>query len=281
MSQPTPNIRMSLVALAAALSIAACSAPMIRPQGADTVRGKLSRLQADPQLASRAPVAIKEAETAVIAAEVARDDAALGQHLVVVADRKVDIAVARAQTRLAEDERKLLSEQRESARLTSRTREVDAARSDADAARMDTAAAEDDAADLRTQIAALNAQATERGLVVTLGDLLFASGRSELKGGAPEHLGKLAAFLNEYPDRSVVIEGHTDSVGAETYNLDLSQRRADTVRSYLMTQGIAAHRLAASGLGEGTPAASNDSAGGRQQNRRVEVIISNIETSAR
>lgn len=281
MSQPTPNIRMSLVALAAALSIAACSAPMLRPQGADAVRDKLSRLQADPQLSSRAPVAINEAETAVIAAEVAREDAALGQHLVVVADRRVDIAVARAQTRLAEDERKLLSEQRESARLASRTREVDAARSDADAARMDTAAAEDDAADLRAQIAALNAQATERGLVVTLGDLLFASGRSELKGGAPQHLGKLAAFLNQYPDRSVVIEGHTDSVGAETYNLDLSQRRADTVRSYLMTQGIAAHRLAASGFGEGRPTASNDSAGGRQQNRRVEVIISNIETSAR
>ncbi|WP_281784592.1 OmpA family protein [Sinimarinibacterium flocculans] len=281
MNQPIPSMRVQLVAFAAALTIVACSAPMMRPQGADTVRGKLSRLQADPQLASRAPVAIKEAETAVIAAEVDREDTALGQHLVVVADRKVEIAVARAQTRLAEDERTLLSEQRESARLASRTREVDAARSDADVARMDSAAARQHAADLQAQIAELNARATERGLVVTLGDLLFASGRSELKGGAPQHLGKLAAFLNEYPDRSVVIEGHTDSVGEETYNLDLSQRRADTVRAYLMTQGIAAGRLAASGRGEGTPTASNDSASGRQQNRRVEVIISNVETSAR
>jgi outer membrane protein OmpA-like peptidoglycan-associated protein len=270
-----------LIIAVASLSVAACSAPLTKPDGADAARNKLTQLQADAQLATRAPVAIKEAELAVRAAEVPRKDRDEARHLVIMADRKVDIATARAQARLAEDERKTLSEQRESARLTSRTREADAARGDADAARMDTAAAQRQAADLRAQIAELNAQATDRGLVVTLGDVLFASGRSDLKGGATSNLAKLSAFLNEYQDRTVVIEGHTDSVGAADYNQGLSQRRADAVKSYLVSQGVASSRLVASGMGQGSPIASNDSATGRQQNRRVEVIISNTVASTR
>jgi outer membrane protein OmpA-like peptidoglycan-associated protein len=270
-----------LIIAVASLSVAACSAPLTKPDGADAARNKLTQLQADAQLATRAPVAIKEAELAVRAAEVPRKDRDEARHLVIMADRKVDIATARAQARLAEDERKTLSEQRESARLTSRTREADAARGDADAARMDTAAAQRQAADLRAQIAELNAQATDRGLVVTLGDVLFASGKSDLKGGSTSNLAKLSAFLNEYQDRTVVIEGHTDSVGAADYNQGLSQRRADAVKSYLVSQGVASSRLVASGMGQGSPIASNDSATGRQQNRRVEVIISNTVASTR
>lgn len=270
-----------LIVAVASLSVAACSAPLTKPDGADAARSKLTQLQADAQLATRAPVAIQEAELAVRAAEVPRKDRDEARHLVIMADRKVDIATVRAQARLAEDERKGLSEQRESARLASRTREADAARGDADAARMDTAAAQRQAADLRAQIAELNAQATDRGLVVTLGDVLFASGKSDLKGGATSNLAKLSAFLNEYQDRTVVIEGHTDSVGAADYNQGLSQRRADAVKSYLVSQGVASSRLVASGMGQGSPIASNDSATGRQQNRRVEVIISNTAASTR
>jgi outer membrane protein OmpA-like peptidoglycan-associated protein len=270
-----------LIVAVASLSVAACSAPLTKPDGADAARNKLTQLQADAQLATRAPVAIQEAELAVRAAEVPRKDRDEARHLVIMADRKVDIATARAQARLAEDERKALGEQRESARLASRTREADAARGDADAARMDTAAAQRQAADLRAQIAELNAQATDRGLVVTLGDVLFASGKSDLKGGATSNLAKLSAFLNEYQDRTVVIEGHTDSVGAADYNQGLSQRRADAVKSYLVSQGVASSRLVASGMGQGSPIASNDSATGRQQNRRVEVIISNTVASSR
>lgn len=77
------------------------------------------------------------------------------------------------------------------------------------------------------------------------------------------------------PDRTVSIVGYTDSVGSEDYNLGLSQRRADSVRSYLLDQGVSSSRLAASGRGEADPVAGNDSASGRQQNRRVEVVISN------
>lgn len=82
-------------------------------------------------------------------------------------------------------------------------------------------------------------------------------------------------------ERTVTIEGHTDNVGSESANFDLSQRRADSVKSHLQSQGIAASRLLASGKGEGSPVAGNDSAAGRQLNRRVEIIISNNLTSAR
>ena len=133
--------------------------------------------------------------------------------------------------------------------------------------------------DLARQIAELNAKATDRGLVVTLGDLLFETGKSELKGGAASNLSKLSAFLNKYPDRTIVIEGHTDSVGSDDYNVNLSQRRANSVQQFLLAQGIASNRLSSSGKGENFPVASNDSSSGRQMNRRVEVIIANPLTA--
>lgn len=300
-----------IAAALASLLVTACSSLPTRPEGADNARAKLTQLQADPRLASLAPVAIKEAEQAVSAAEKPQKDAAIGAHLVVMAERKVDTALAQAQTRLAEDERSMLKEQREGARLDSRTREAEMARSDAtlarndakrarldanaaqeqavlsradadvarrqaDAADVDTAAALQQAADLQSQIAELNAKTTDRGLVVTLGDVLFSSGRSRLNGGATSSLDKLAAFLGKYPERTVAIEGHTDSIGGAEANLGLSQHRADAVKSYLVSRGIDSARLTAAGKGEVEPVAGNATAADRRQNRRVEVIIANL-----
>lgn len=288
MNAAMPVSRM-LIASAVLLALAACATAETRPAGAAAVRAKLTQLQSDPQLATRAPVAIKDAEAAVRAAELPTGDRNLGHHRVTLADRKVEIASAQALTRFAEDQRRTLAEQRESARLDARTREADIARNDAavarteaDAARMDATIAQQQSADLhqqsaglQQQIAELNARSTDRGLVVTLGDVLFATGGSTLKGGSPEDLDRLAAFLARYPERTVVIEGHTDSVGSAASNLGLSQRRADAVKAYLVAQGVASARLSAVGLGAGSPAADNDTASGRQQNRRVEVIIAN------
>ncbi|PKM14418.1 MAG: hypothetical protein CVV12_14100 [Gammaproteobacteria bacterium HGW-Gammaproteobacteria-2] len=271
-----------LAAAITALLAVACSSVKPTPEAAISARTKLTQLQANPQLASRAPIAIEEAEAAVRAAEVPYKDEALTNHLVFIAERKVDTAVALAQNRMLVDHRKVLSDERNSMRLRARTNEADCAHVDADIARSqaDQALVVADAArmqnaELKQQIAELNARETDRGLVVTLGDVLFTTGRAELKGGATSNLNKLAAFLNEYPDRTVGIEGHTDSTGSESFNMNLSQRRADSVKAYLTGQGIAASRLDALGKGEAYPVSGNDSATGRQQNRRVEVIIAN------
>lgn len=296
---PARSFAKVFVVAATFLVLAACATPLTAPAGADAARSKLTQLQSDPQLASRAPVELKEAGVAVKAAEVPREDDQHARHLVLLADSKVEIARARAQSRLYEDDRRALSEKSERMRLDFRTQEADRARTDATAARADAAMARSDANEarrlseaasdaarletdeLQRQIAELNARETDRGLVVTLGDLLFETGRSELKGGAAANLDKLAVFLNEYEDRSVLIEGHTDDVGSDEANYNLSERRANSVQSYLVSQGIRTHRLSTSGLGEGSPIATNQTATGRQQNRRVEVIISNATTAAR
>ena len=265
----------TLIATAvAAVLLAACAAAPVTPQGAAEVRARLTQLQSDPKLATLAPVAIEEADAAVRAAEQPEADAALGSHRVYIADRKVETARAQAETRLLEDQRAALGTQREEARLESRTLE-------ADTARVATAEAEAETAELQRQVDALQAKVTERGLVLTLGDVLFASGRAELNPGTANNLNQLVTFLGKYPSRTVMIEGHTDSVGNDDYNQGLSQRRADSVRSYLVRQGIDAGRITAMGAGESTPVAGNESATGRQQNRRVEVIISNPALASR
>ena len=132
-----------------------------------------------------------------------------------------------------------------------------------------------EAEDLKRQMTELEAKATDRGMVMTLGDVLFATGKSDLKPGAMERLNKLAAFMLKYPDRAVVIEGHTDSTGSAALNMTLSQQRADSVKAYLISQSVPAGSVTAIGKGKDTPVADNGSASGRQQNRRVEIIIAN------
>ena len=287
MNRQIRNIAKVVASTATLLLFAACATPLTAPQGADMARSKLTELQSSPELANLAPIELKEAEAAVIAAEVPRIQDAYAAHLVLIADQKVDIAAARAQSRLYEDQRTALSEESELARLEARTLEADQAHADATAARdeaelatqeMETAKLESE--ELKRQVEELNARETDRGLVVTLGDLLFETGGSDLKGGATSNLDKLVLVLDEYPDRTVLIEGHTDNVGSDDFNFDLSNRRADSVQSYLAGHGVDPGRLSSTGLGEGSPIAGNDTDTGRQQNRRVEIIISNATTAS-
>lgn len=276
------NLRKTLVAATvASVLLAACAAAPLKPDGAAEARDKLTQLQSDPNLGSRAPLAIKEADAAVSIAEQPQADKDLGAYRVYLADRKVATARALAETRFAEDQRAALSAKRESARLEARTNEADAAKDQAATARMAAASSQQEAAEMQRQIDALQAKVTDRGIVLTLGDVLFESGRADLKAGAAGNLSKLVAFLTQYPERVVTIEGYTDSIGGDDYNQALSQRRADSVRSYLVRAGIESGRLTAAGMGKNDPVAGNDSAIGRQQNRRVAVIISNPPTALR
>jgi outer membrane protein OmpA-like peptidoglycan-associated protein len=121
----------------------------------------------------------------------------------------------------------------------------------------------------------LQAAQTSRGIVLTLGDVLFDVGQSQLKPGALRPIEQIAAFLNENPERRVQVEGFTDSQGTDEFNQRLSQARADAVAQAIIQRGIDAQRIRAQGYGEGFPKASNDSAGSRQLNRRVEIVVSN------
>jgi len=277
-------IRSLIAAAVAATLIAGCASAPEKPAGSEQVRAKLTALQGEPTLANRAPVALKDAEAAVGVAETPQKDLVLAAHRVYIADRKVETARALAETQFSEEQRTALNEQSEKARLDSRTREADVAKTDALIARSDADAAQlaantslQQAAELQRQLEILQARPTDRGLVLTLGDTLFATGRAELKSGATVNLDRITTFLNEYPKRTAAIEGFTDSMGSEEMNQSLSERRADTVKRYLVGQGVGSARLTSTGRGENSPVADNETAAGRQQNRRVEVVISEVE----
>jgi outer membrane protein OmpA-like peptidoglycan-associated protein len=120
----------------------------------------------------------------------------------------------------------------------------------------------------------LETKDTPRGLVVSMPDVLFSTNQYTLKAGARESLARIAGIILAYPDLRLEIEGHTDSTGTAEYNQVLSEKRAGTVRDYLVDKGVGINTMIARGLGESDPVASNDSAAGRKLNRRVELIVS-------
>ncbi|WP_207455435.1 OmpA family protein [Azospirillum sp. SYSU D00513] len=133
---------------------------------------------------------------------------------------------------------------------------------------------------LEQQLRELQAQRTERGLVMTLGDVLFATGRAELSPGAQQRIDRLAQFMQQNPNRTIRIEGYTDSTGSSATNLALSERRAQSVRDALVLAGVQPNRIVTQGFGSAQPVASNSTDAGRQQNRRVEIVISEPGTVA-
>jgi outer membrane protein OmpA-like peptidoglycan-associated protein len=233
--------------------------------------------QQDPQVATHAPVALRQAEEAVNRAEQAweqHQDTEEAQHLAALAERRVEIARAAAEKSMAEANIEQLKQTRERVLLEARTREAQRAQQQAAQAQQQVRSVTTQNQQLAQELANLKARETNRGLVLTLGDVLFDVNQATLTPGAMNNLSTLVTFLKEHPDRHVTIEGYTDSAGSEAYNLELSQRRAEAVRNFLLQSGIEASRLTATGYGEASPIAPNTTAAGRLQNRRVEVVIS-------
>jgi outer membrane protein OmpA-like peptidoglycan-associated protein len=154
-------------------------------------------------------------------------------------------------------------------------RQAEQAQSAAEEEAAKAARAKAEAEELMKELSELKAQQTERGIVLTIGDVLFATGKADLSPNANKSAEKLADFLKKHPKRDVLIEGHTDSVGKDDYNLVLSRKRADSVKYKLVGDGIEAGRITTVGYGKKFPLASNDTKAGKAQNRRVEVIILN------
>jgi len=267
-----------LAAAAVASVLAGCAATPVTPAGAVDARARLTQLQSDPALANRAPLAMQAAEDAVRVAEQQGADSNLETYRVYMADRKIDIARAQAETRLAEDQRPGLRAESDRARLDARTRELDLSQNQTAMANAEGA---DHAADLQRQIDSLQARVDGSNLVVTLGDSLFSDDGTVHQDSSSGDLNRLVTFLDRHPDRTASIIGYTDNTDTDGDDQARSQRSADSVMSYLIEQGISSDRLSASGMGDSSPVATNDSAFGRQQNRRVEVTIHAPESAER
>lgn len=225
---------------------------------------------------AQAAGARKAAEAAVVRAQSERDRARL-EARTAEADSatasaqaaQVDARASQIQAQSAERDARVAQRQSEASQQQAATSQQQAALSQQEAQ----AALARNAA-LEEQLRELNAKKTSRGMVITIGDVLFDTGRAELKPGALRGMDKLVSFLQTYPKRRAQIEGFTDSVGGEGMNQQLSARRAEAVRAALVSRGIDGARIGTQGYGESYPVAGNDSAGGRQMNRRVEIVLS-------
>jgi len=250
-------------------------------------RARASYLQAqqNPQIVTHAPAALNDAKVALNRAEETWEsthDQEEVAHLSYVTEQKVEVARATAQEKIAEAEAQQLASERERVLLEARTREAERARLSAQEAAARAREATDLAVGataratlLEQELAELKARETERGVVMTLQeDVLFEYDKADLKPGAMRNLYPLVTFLRNHPTRTLLIEGHTDSTGSDSYNADLSRRRAEAVRYFLVQNGISPERIVAQGYGEAYPVTSNDNEAGRQQNRRVEIVIS-------
>jgi OOP family OmpA-OmpF porin len=181
----------------------------------------------------------------------------------------------RAAQARAEAERARMAAAAEAERAGRAQAEAERARMAAAAESERAARAKADSDRLMKELADLKAKQTERGMVLTVGEVLFALGKADLSPKALPSVDKLAEFLQKYTTRNVLIEGHTDSTGSDQLNMTLSQKRADAVKDALMAKGIPENRIATKGYGKKYPVATNDTPDGRSQNRRVEVLILN------
>jgi len=182
-----------------------------------------------------------------------------------------------AEKEKANREAAMKAQEAEKARMQAeaRAREAERARMEAAAKAEEAEKAKAEVDELLSQLSDLKATQTERGIVLTMGDVLFAFDKATLSLQAFRNVDKLAVFLKKHPNRSVLIEGYTDNVGSDAYNLDLSEKRADAVKNALVAKGVGEERITTKGYGKKYPVASNNTSDGRQLNRRVEVVVLN------
>ncbi|WP_095108107.1 OmpA family protein [Pseudomonas sp. Irchel 3E20] len=238
--------------LALSVGLAACST---QPNAnLEQARTNYSALQANPAASKVAALETKDASEWLDKADKAfqdREDEAKVDQLAYLTNQRVEVAKETINLRTAEANLKNSAAQRAQARLDARDAQIKQLQN------------------------SLNAKQTERGTLVTFGDVLFATNKAELKSSGLVNINKLAQFLAENPDRKVIVEGYTDSTGSAAYNQSLSERRANSVRMALVKMGVDPARIVAQGYGKEYPVAENSSVSGRAMNRRVEVTISN------
>lgn len=229
---------------------------------------KIQNLQSLPGQPEYAPVAIEKArEELQKLRELADDGNKVDyQHQLYLTEKQIEIAEEMVATEQAEAVVSNSELRRKDILLEAQKQETQQARELAANIAMR-------AQELSQQVTELRTEETERGLVLTLGSVLFDSGKPTLRSGAERTVEKVAQFLNEYPERSILVEGFTDSQGSDQFNQQLSEQRAQTVKRLLVNYGVDSSRINTEGYGEEFPVANNETSAGRQQNRRVEIVI--------
>lgn len=278
-------------AFAVSVMFAACSTTPTTTSELDQARGDFIAAQNNPSVAANAPLEFKAASDALDRANAAaakKESLNEIDKLAYIAKQKIATAQEAARAKQAENDVANAARQRDEVRLQARTAEADQARmnaerakADADTARAQADAAANSARDeaaknaaLQQELADLQAKQTDRGIVITLSDVLFNVDRAELSAEGMRTAQKVADVLMQEPQSVVLVEGFTDSTGTASHNLELSQRRAESVRNALIGLGVPSNKIATRGYGEAYPVASNADAGSRQLNRRVEIVLS-------
>ena len=291
--QKTQYVPMVLISVAI---LAGCATP--KNEALIVAHSNYNNSSISPRVTTQAALELKEASDALSKADQALskgESVSTVNHLVYLANRKIEIAEETSRRKTAELAITNASNERNQVRLEARTAEVDAAKQQVVIAQKQVAVVQETVnqqaeqlaaananaerdqqviADQEMQLKELNAKKTKRGLVITLGDVLFSTNKAQLKSGGMRNVQKLADFLNQYPQRKVLVEGFTDSTGSDSLNQELSERRANAVRTALVDMGISSDRINTRGYGKAFPIADNDTAASRQLNRRVEIILS-------
>ena len=261
-----------IAAISFALAMAACASAPQPNVALENARSAVRSAEADPNVATYAALDMHTARKELDAAEAAaaaHDEKGIDQPAYLAA-QTAHLAQLKASAK-ANDARVAAGKaERDQIQLSARTKEVATADAARDQANQQTAA-------IQAELDALKAKPTDRGLVLTLGDVLFDTGKADLNPGASRNLDQLVVFLTDHPERRVEIDGYTDNVGTDSFNLSLSERRADTVRNVLVNRGIDSSRIVTRGYGKDFGVASNVDSGGRQLNRRVEIVIGGVD----
>lgn len=285
------NIHYVPTLLSIAVLVGACSTTPKTTSLLDQTRGDYMMAQNNPKVATYAPLEMKQAGEALDQANAAardKDSEEKIDKLAYLAKQKIALTQEVAKQKSAEADIANAGKERDQVRLDQRTNEANQAKMIAEQSKLQTQVAQGQAAEaqrnaqdaqaraaqLEAQLADLSAKKTERGMVITLGDVLFGTDQARLNPDGMRTAQKLANVLQQNPQRTVLVEGFTDSTGAASYNQQLSERRATAVRSALQELGVSRERIAVRGYGEAHPVAGNASAQDRQLNRRVEIVLS-------
>jgi outer membrane protein OmpA-like peptidoglycan-associated protein len=279
--------------LAIAALVGACSSMPKTTSLLDQTRGDYLAAQSNPNVASYAPLEMKQAGEALEQANAAAshaDSAEKIDKLAYLAKQKIALTQEVAKQKSAEANVASAGKERDQIRLDQRTNEADKAKASAEQSKLTAQVAQGEAAEaqrktqeaqaraakLEAQLADLAAKKTDRGMIITLGDVLFGTDMARLNPDGMRTAKTLADVLQQNPQRTVLVEGFTDSTGTAPHNQELSERRATAVGSALQGMGVARDRIAVRGYGEAYPAAANDTAQNRQLNRRVEIVLSDV-----